>query len=299
MANTRILVKRRKSVRNTRKITKTMEMVSTAKLFKAQTEATAARPYAEKLQEVIGDLAGASEGISHPLLEAHESVKKAVVIVMTSDRGLCGAFNSNILREERELSKELGERGLEVEYVLQGKKAVGAFRYLKIDAATKYEGVSDKPSYARAEEIAATLIDRYTKNEIDEAYLVFSRFKSMVTQVPTVEKILPLSSLGGGEKKGEGEDADQGRSDGVGYLFHPEPKRILTEVLPLVVKMSVFTAMLDNAAGEHAARRIAMKNATDAADDMIKMLTRKYNRARQGKITQEIAEIVGGAAALE
>jgi len=295
MANTKALVKRRKSVRNTRKITKTMEMVSTAKLSKAQNAALAARPYARKLQQVIGDLAASSVDIKHPLLEAHAPAKKAVIVVMTSDRGLCGGFNANILREAINLNKELVARGLEVERIVQGKKGIGVLRFQQLPAHTQYVGVSDKPSYQRSEEIAASLIERYERREIDEAYVVFSNFISMFNQKPRVEKILPLSALAAaddGAKSGA-----KPRAAGMGYLFHPDPKTILTQVLPLVVKMSVFTAMLDNTAGEHAARRLAMKNATEAADDMIKMLSRAYNRARQSKITQEIAEIVGGAEA--
>lgn len=291
MANSKEIVKRRKSVRNTRKITKTMEMVSTAKLAKAQNAALAARPYADKLREVIGDLAALSEDIRHPLLERHDPVKKAVVIVMTADRGLCGGFNGNILREANSVIQKLKDRGVEFELIVQGKKGRGAFRYLGIPIAKEYLMVSDKPNYARAESIADELITRFGRKEIDEAYVVYSTFKSMVSQKPRTDMILPLSGLQSGKKK-------EAKAEGMGYLFHPDPKTILTEVLPLVVRMSIFTAMLDNCAGEHAARRLAMKNATDAADDMIKMLTRQYNRARQSKITQEIAEIVGGANAL-
>lgn len=298
MANTKALVKRRKSVVNTRKITKTMEKVATAKLAKAQAAAVAARPYAKKLQQVIGDLASASTEIRHPLLEVHDPVKRAVVIVLTSDRGLCGGFNANLLRTARDLNDELEKRNVEIERIVQGKKGINAFKYLNYKIAKTYVGVSDKPTYARAEEIADSLIDRYGKKEIDEAYIVYSSFISMSSQKPKAEKILPLTSLkgeSGGETAGAG---GKPKAEGMGYLFHPDPKSILREVLPLVVKMSVFTAMLENTAGEHAARRLAMKNATDAAEDMIRMLTRSYNRARQSKITQEIAEIVGGAEAL-
>ena len=299
MANTKALVKRRKSVRNTRKITKTMEMVSTAKLAKAQHAAIAARPYAKKLQQVIGDLASASADIAHPLLEQHAPVKKAVLIVLTCDRGLCGGFNGSLMREALHLNKELEGRGLEVERIVQGKKGLGMFRFLQIPVHKQYIGVSDKPDYKRAEEIADSLIARYGRKEIDEAYLVYNAFRSMVSQKPRVEKILPLSALKApAAEAGTKPGAGKSKAAGAGYLFHPDPKRILTEVLPLVVKMSIFTAMLDHTAGEHAARRLARKNATDAADEMIKMLTRAYNRARQSKITQEIAEIVGGAEAL-
>lgn len=298
MANTKALVKRRKSVVNTRKITKTMEKVATAKLAKAQTAAMAARPYAKKLQQVIGDLASASAGISHPLLQTHDPVKKAVMIVLTSDRGLCGGFNSNLIRTARDLNADLEKRGLAIERIVQGKKGINAFKYLNFKIAKTYVGVSDKPTYARAEEIADNLIERYGKHEIDEVFIVYSSFISMSSQKPKVEKILPLASLKGEEAANKKAAAAKPKAEGMGYLFHPDPKTILSEVLPLVVKMSVFTAMLENTAGEHAARRLAMKNATDAAEDMIRMLTRQYNRARQSKITQEIAEIVGGAEAL-
>ena len=298
MANTKALVKRRKSVQNTRKITSTMEKLSTARLSRAQNAAVSARPYAKKLQQVIGDLAAASADIRHPLLEERHPARKAVLILLTSDRGLCGSFNANIIRKARDIYAELKERGTEVEFVILGKKAVTAFRYLGITAAKAYTGVSDKPSYARAEEIAHGLIERYGRGEIDAVYLVYSSFISMVTQRSRSEKILPLSALKQAAAVAVGQPPLPARGEGMGYLFHPDPKTILIEVLPLVVKMSIFTAMLENTAGEHAARRLAMKNATDAADDMIKLLTRAYNRARQSKITQEIAEIVGGAEAL-
>jgi F-type H+-transporting ATPase subunit gamma len=293
MANPRALVKRRKSVQNTRKITKTMEMVSTARMAKAQVAAVAARPYAKKLREVIGDLAGASTNIQHPLLVEHPKPKKVVMIIMTSDRGLCAAFNSNIMRAAREFYKELKARNVEIEFIAHGKKAQGALKYAGLAVAKSYVRISDKPDYSRAEEIGQDLIDRYTGGEIDEAYVAYSVFKNLTSQVPKVEKLLPLAGLGG---SGEGKDAK--KKAGAGYLFHPGPEKILSELLPLVVKLSIFSAMLDNAAGEHSARRVAMKNATDAADEMIKSLTQRYNRARQGKITQEISEIVGGAEAL-
>jgi len=296
MANTRVLVRRRKSVRNTRKITKTMEKISTAKLAKAQNAAIAARPYASKLKEIIGEVASASGGIQHPLLEKRAQPKKAVVIVLTADRGLCGAFNSNIIRTAKQLIAELKGKGRELEFIVQGKKGIGAFKYMNLPIAERLIGISDKPSYKRAEEIAQKLIDQYSRQEIDEVYLVYSSFKSAASQAPKAEMIMPLSSMEGDKNEGAAKAAK--KAEGAGYIFHPDPKKILSEVLPLVVKMALFTAMLESTASEHAARRVAMKNATDSADDMIKMLSREYNRARQNKITQEIAEIVEGANAL-
>jgi F-type H+-transporting ATPase subunit gamma len=302
MANTRVLVRRRKSVRNTRKITKTMEKISTAKLAKAQHAALAARPYSGKLKEIIASVAGASEGMQHPLLEAHPEPKKAVVILLTSDRGLCGAFNSNLVRMARNLITELKEKGRQLDFIVQGKKGIGAFKYMNLTIGERLIGVSDKPAYSRAEAIADKLIAAYEKKELDEVYLVYSSFKSAASQAPKQEMILPLAALKGDDAEQTGKTAATPKAPaervGAGYLFHPDPKTILAQVLPLVVKMSLFTAMLENTASEHAARRLAMKNATDSADDMIKNLSRQYNRARQGKITQEIAEIVGGANAL-
>ncbi len=306
MANTRVLVRRRKSVRNTRKITKTMEKISTAKLAKAQGAALAARPYSSKLKEIIGSVASAGGAMQHPLLVPHAQPKKAVVIVLTADRGLCGAFNSNLLRVARNLITDLKAKGRDLEFIVQGKKGIGAFKYMNLPIAERLIGVSDKPAYSRAEAIADKLIAAYEKNELDEVYLVYSSFKSAATQAPKEEMVLPLSSLKGNSdsdgdrnaKKAVAVEAKAGPATGAGYLFHPDPQTILAQVLPLVVKMSLFTAMLESTASEHAARRLAMKNATDSADDMIKNLSREYNRARQGKITQEIAEIVGGANAL-
>jgi F-type H+-transporting ATPase subunit gamma len=307
MANTRALVNRRKAVRNTRKITKTMEKISTAKLAKAQNGAMAARPYSNKLKEIIGSVASASGGIKHPLLEAHDNPRKAVVIVLTADRGLCGAFNSNIIKLAKTLVADLKAKGRDLEFIVQGKKGIGAFKYLNLPIAERLIGVSDKPTYARAEGIADKLIERYSNRDIDEVYLVYSAFLSPAVQRPKQEMILPLTALKGDDAPPEAgrsakavaeERAATAKKPGADYLFHPDPKTILAQVLPLVVKMAVFTAMLENTASEHAARRVAMKNATDSADDMIKNLTREYNRARQGKITQEIAEIVGGANAL-
>lgn len=294
MANTRQILTRRKAARSTRKITKTMEKVATAKLAKAQNAAVASRPYASKLKEIIGDVAGASSSFQHPLLEARPNPKKAVVIVLTSDRGMAGAFSVNIMMAARGLVKELQEKNIEREYIVQGKKGIAACRYLNIPIAEKLIGISDKPSYAKAEEIANKLILQYGRGEIDAVYIVHSGFKPASVNVPIVDKILPLSSLTGDTPKA----ASAPKGPVQNYIFHPDPKQILEGILPMVVKMAIFTAMLQNTAAEHAARRLAMKNATDSADDMIKNLTRQYNRVRQGKITQEIAEIVGGAAAL-
>jgi F-type H+-transporting ATPase subunit gamma len=296
MANTKILVKRRKSVRNTRKITSTMEMVSTARLAKAQNAALAARPYARKLQELAARLAASVTDVQHPLLRSGAASGKVVLLVLTSDRGLCGGFNAGIVREAFRANRELAERGLDVERVIQGRKGVAAFRFQGLNVDRQYLGVSDKPDYQRAEALAAELIARFERQELDEVHVVYSTFRSLTSQQPRAERLLPLrledlSSVGG-------QASDPATAPPTEYIFHPDGRSILEAVLPLVVRMVLYTCMLESTAGEHAARRLAMKNATDAADEMIRLLTRQYNRARQGKITQEIAEIVGGAEAL-
>jgi F-type H+-transporting ATPase subunit gamma len=288
MANPRALLKRRGSITSTRKITKTMEMVATARLARAHHAAVAARPYARGLEELIADLAGDSTGFSHPLLRERSPVRRASLVLLASDRGLCAAFNGNLVRRARELHAELSGRGAAVECVVHGRKAAAAARRLLWPVAKAYLGVSDKPAYARAEELGNALIARYLAGELDEVHLVYSSFASRTAQVPCVARLLPMAAPGSGAKPG-------GRRSW--YLFHPGSAEILAAVLPLAVKNAIFAAMLETCAGEHAARRLAMKNATDAADDMIGSLTRAYNRARQYKITQEIAEIVGGVEA--
>jgi F-type H+-transporting ATPase subunit gamma len=272
-----------------------MERISTAKLAKAQNAALAARPYAAKLAELAAAAAGAAGQIQHPLLEAHAQPKNALLIVLTSDRGLCGAFNANIIKQARTLIASLKNEGRQLQFIVQGKKGVGAFRFLKLPLAERLIGVSDKPSYARAEALAEKLIAAYAKHELDEVFIVYSAFKVGGQQVAKQERILPLAGTAGAQDK----KAPKAEKPAQDILFHPDPKTILEGTLPLVVKMAIFKAMLENAASEQAARRVAMKNATDSADEMILSLTRAYNRARQGKITSEIAEIVGGANALE
>lgn len=292
MANTRELVNRRKGIRNTRKITKTMEMVATARLQRAQTAAIASRPYAQTLREIIGDLAAAGRGVEHPLLRVHEPIRHSVVIILTSDRGLCGAFNANVLRKAYALLERLRTAGREIEIIAIGKKAITMLAYRGEKITARQTGISDKPRFESADKIATDLMERYAREAVDEAFVVYSEFRSVVNQVPRVDQFLPISAITAGEAES---GADAGESD---YIFHPNPQAILEQILPLVVKISLFNAMLQHAAGEHAARRLAMKNATDAADDMITMISRKYNRARQAKITTEITEIVGGAEAL-
>ncbi|MCX7805890.1 MAG: ATP synthase F1 subunit gamma [Planctomycetota bacterium] len=322
MANARLFLKRRKAIQSTRKITRTMELVATARLQRTQAAALRARPYATHLSETVAELveAAGENAVRHPLLERRERMAAATVVILTADRGMCGSFNSNILRRAQELLDRLEASGTRVNVVCAGRKGLATLKWRGVPVAESYTGISDKPDYAAARKIAGKLTGDYVADRIDGAFLVFSRFESVSRQVPCVEQLLPLemilsSGCGGAlGRAAEGtlaaEDAVSGRRRTVegyqarppvpvgGFMYHPSPARILDGILPLWVETSVFAAMLENAAGEQAARRLAMKNATDNADEMIALLTRRYNRARQGKITQEIAEIVGGAEAL-
>jgi len=289
MANTRELKNRIRSVQNTRKITRTMEMVATSKLKRAQDRVAAARPYAERLEEVIRRLLTAELAQRYPLLRQPETVERAAVVVLTSNRGLAGAFNANLIKEGRLLIERLRGEGVEVELHVVGKKGIGFFRFQGETLATKRTDLDDRPSADDAESIVGPLMSRFVEGELDAVYVVHARFLSALSTPPVARRVLPIEPPAEGEAKG----------GDVEYILEPSADAILDRVLPLYVRNSVYRALVETAAAEQGARRTAMKNATDNAGDMVDNLTRTYNRARQAQITQEIAEIVGGAAALE
>jgi F-type H+-transporting ATPase subunit gamma len=292
MANLRDIQKRITSTQSTRQITRTMEMVATAKIRKAQDRIESARPYALAMMEVLGNVARFAGGASHPLLEVHDERKKVVVIAVASDRGLCGAFNSNILRLSEQIIREERASGAVVDIIAVGKKAIAYFRYRGIEPIASYRDISDKPTIRDARSIATRVIEGYTAGEIDAVKLVFNRFKNVADQVPEIHDLLPIRPE---VVKAAAEDLKVNPE----YVFEPSPSSVLRRLLPTYVETLVYRALLESAASEQGARRKAMKAATDNAGEMITTLTRTYNRARQGAITNEIAEIVGGAAALE
>ncbi len=292
MANLRDIKKRIGSVESTRQITRTMEMVATAKIKKAQEKIEAARPYALAMMEVLGNVARNAKGAEHPLLVEHAERKRVVLIAVTSDRGLAGAFNSNILRMIENLMREERDQGVEVDIITVGKKAGGYFRYRGIEPLAAYRDISDKPTFADAKSIAAHVIGAYSAEEVDAVYIAFNRFKNVAEQKPEVHKLLPIEQA---VVKEAAEEADVSAE----YMFEPSPESVLKRLLPTYVETLIFRALMESAASEHGARRTAMKSATDNAGEMIITLSRSYNRARQAAITNEIAEIVGGAAALE
>jgi F-type H+-transporting ATPase subunit gamma len=286
MAKGRELKGRIKSVENTRKITRTMEMVATSKMKRAQERVMAARPFATVLAEVISSLYSADLAERFPLLRQPATVRRAAVLVLTSNRGLAGAFNSNILKEARNLIARLTSQNVEIELHVVGRKGLGYFRYVGRAVASSRTDIGDRPSVADASQMVDGLMDRFAVGALDAVYVVSAKFRSALSTPPHTEQILPVTPP---ERKGPSRD----------YLLFPSAEAILTELLPAYVRNSVYRALVENEAGFQSAQRTAMKNATDNATDMLNVLKRNYNRARQANITQEISEIVGGAAALE
>ena len=286
MAKGRELKGRIKSVENTRKITRTMEMVATSKMKRAQERVAAARPFATVLTEVISDLYSSELAERFPLLRQPATIQRAGVLVLTSNRGLAGGFNSNIIKEARGLIARLTSESVDVELHVVGRKGLGYFRYVGRDVASSRTDITDRPTVTQAGELVDGLMDRFSSGALDAVYVVSARFRSALSTPPHTEKILPVTPP---ERKGPSRD----------YLLFPSAEAILTELLPAYVRNSVYRALVENEAGFQGAQRTAMKNATDNATEILNVLRRTFNRARQANITQEISEIVGGAAALE
>jgi F-type H+-transporting ATPase subunit gamma len=294
MASQRDIKRRIVSVQNTRKITKAMEMVAAARLRRAQQRIEATRPYALNMLEFIGQLVRylQVDVTAYPLLKTHAEIKKVAVIALTADRGMCGAFNSNILHRAFGLIDTYTAKGVDSDLVIMGRKGVGTARFqgYRIDKA--YLDVTERTAFLEAQAIANGVITRYTSESIDRVHVVFNRFKSPMEQFVTEQVVLPvqeeLTSL----------YTPPGASAYMDFLFEPSPEVILADLLPSYVEITVYRAILENIASEHGARMTAMRNASEAADEMIDELTLAMNRARQWSITQEILEVVAGADAL-
>ncbi|HZF13860.1 MAG TPA: ATP synthase F1 subunit gamma [Thermoanaerobaculia bacterium] len=297
MANRRVLVKRRKSVRNIKKITRTMQLIATARFQAAFNRAVATKPYAEKLAELVADLSRAAANVEHPLLKTHDEVPRSALVVLTASRGLAGGYNANVLREGiRHLEAEEG-RGVDVRVTMVGKKGISYFKFLRREVDEPRTDIGEKPRFEQVEPLANELMDRFTRGEIASAHVAYMRFLSAGQQRPEVVQLLPLVGANTAGRKEEGEAAAT-PGNAIEYEFSPSPKELLDELLPAVVRVRLFQAFTDAAVSEQVARMVAMKAATDAAGDMIKALTREYNRARQTQITMELLDIVGGANAL-
>jgi F-type H+-transporting ATPase subunit gamma len=296
MAKGRELKGRIKSFENTRKITRTMEMVATSKMKRAQDRVVAARPYAAALREVIASLYDPELASQFPLLRQPAAVRRAAVIALTSNRGLAGAFNANLIREARTLVERLESEGTTVDLYVVGRKGAGYFRYVGRQVAAARTDLTDRPAAQDAADIVAPAVEGFAAGTLDAVYVVYARFVSALSTPPTTDRILPVQPpTREASSGGKSSVLSSRRHD---YILAPSAESILESLLPAYVRNAVYRALVETAAAEQGARRTAMKNATDNANDVINGLRRQFNRARQAQITQEIAEIVGGAAAL-
>ena len=315
-AQLRVLRRRIRSVQSTKKITKAMELIATSRIARAQARVEASRPYAREITKVLSALASAAGTLDVPLLVERENATRAAMLVVTSDRGLCGGYNANLLRAAEELDALLREQGKSVALYLIGRKAMNYYTFRQRPIEQSWTGFSDQPGYDDAAKAGNVLVQAFLAGAddeggapgpdgvsgVDELHIVYTEFRSMLTQTPQARRIAPL------EVEYAGDDADDAgtteqqrpRSDSPAplYEFEPDADELLAHLLPKYISTRIYSALLEAAASEHAARRQAMKSATDNATDLIQDLTREANRARQGIITQEISEIVGGAEAL-
>ena len=289
-AQLRIVRRRIRSVQSTKKITRAMELIASSRIVRAQQRVEQSRPYAEQLTKAMEDLAANTAALSHPLLDDRPEVRRVGVLALTSDRGLAGAYSANVLKEAEGVLREVRGRGLEPVLYVVGKKGVGYFRFRGVAMQQSWQGFSEVPVYDKASEIGRTLIEAFGAEEIDELWCAYTDFRSAFTQRATRKRFLPIAPE---EVRGSAEGVVSAE-----YLFEPEPEQILDHLLPQYLITKIWAALLESAASENAARRRAMKAATDNADELLKVLTRQANRARQDEITTEIMEIVGGAEAL-
>ncbi len=300
----RILKRRIRTVQSTKKITRAMELIAASRIVKAQARVKAARPYSDQITEVIHHLAQGGAGVSSPLLKPRDEIKKVAYVVLTADRGLCGAYNSSVIRQAERSLKVQQEAGRDYSLILVGKKAFSYFSFRKYRIDATFTGMSDQPSYEDARTVARAVLAPFESGEVDQVQLVYTKFISAGTQAVEEVTLMPLDPGGLGIQNptggAEGADGVDAAHDGpsASYEFEPGADEILTRLLPRYVEARIFAAQLDASASEHAARQRAMKAATDNADELIKSLTRVMNRARQESITTEIMEIVGGAEAL-
>jgi F-type H+-transporting ATPase subunit gamma len=310
MAKARSIIKRRQAVQNIRKITRTMELIATAKFRKALDRATEAEAFTRKIAELVSDLGETSTTVSHPLLQRRDPVRRALILVLTSNRGLAGGYNGNVLRLAFRGYQDLQTEGIPVGIEVSGKRGINYMRYRKLPVDATYTQFEDRPQFHEVEKLADRYIAMYVKGEIDRFDVTYTQFVSSARQVATTATFLPIvtaeiGALGSSVRKakapakpGEGDSSQPDRSR-VPYEFLPDAQGILEEVVPVSFKVRLFKCFLDAAVSEQISRMVAMRGATQNADDLVKSLTRQYNRARQSQITRELADIVGAAAALK
>jgi len=293
-AQLRVYRQKIKSAQTTKKITRAMELISASRIYKAQQRLAAANPYSRAITRAVSAVATFSN-IDHPLTTEPKEIRRSAVVIFTSDRGLAGAFSSNVMKESEQLTQLLREQGKDVSYYLVGRKSVGFFSFRKRAAIRSWTGGTDLPVFTTAQEIAEAVVSAFNlgfeDGGFDEIHLVYNKFVSMISQEPQVVRLLPLEIVEGVEKPEANEIFPL-------YEFEPDASKVLDALLPVYIESRIFNAMLQSAAAEHAARQKAMKSATENADKLIKNYTRLSNSARQSEITQQISEIVGGADAL-
>ncbi len=294
MANSRQLVKRRKAVRNIAKITRTMELIATARFKKAMDRATEAAAYTKKINEIVADLAGANLAFSHPLLQKPAEEQNVALLILTSNRGLCGGFNGGILRKGMARLREMKAAGKTVRLEVSGKRGLSLMKYEKIPVDAAYTEFEDKPGFDAVNAIASRFVADFIAGRLHRLDIVYQKFESAAKQSPVVETILPIGDLAAAATSGTAS-----KGSGIEYEFLPNANQILEEIVPAAFKARFFKCFLDAAVSEQIARRVAMKAAHENAQDMIKSISTAYNRARQSQITSELSEIIGGAAALE
>jgi F-type H+-transporting ATPase subunit gamma len=299
MANLRALVKRRKAVRNIRKITRTMELIATARFKKALDRATEADAFTRKIAELAADLSKNAGDVSHPLLVTRP-VKKSLLLVVTANRGLCGGYNGSIIREGMGVIRAYREGNVPFDLEVSGKRGMAFFKFQGVARAKEHTNFEDKPTFAEVDVLASRFIELYSTGQIDEVKVAYMKFINAARQAPTVETLLPLSSVAVETRKpGTAGAAPAEAERRVSYEFLPDAAEILEELVPLALKIRLFKMFLDAAVSEQIARRVAMKAATENAGDLIKEITRLYNRTRQANITKEISELIAGSEALK
>lgn len=287
MAKAREIKRRMRSVENTRKITRTMEMVAASKLRRAQERVNRTRPYGEALEDVIQRLIAPELTELEPILRQPEEIRRAAVVLLTNNRGLCGAFNANLIRRARDLLDSLHADRVTTEFHVVGRKGIQFFRFRGVELASARIDIGDQPTLEDARSIMSPLADRFAAGDLDAVYLVTAEFRSIMNAPPVSRRVLPVTV----PEKREG-------GGGPWFILDPSTERILGELLPLYVTNLAYRSLAETTAGFYGAQRTAMKNATDNAEDFLTHLRRSYNRARQAEITQQIAEIMGGAEAL-
>jgi F-type H+-transporting ATPase subunit gamma len=294
MATVQDIKRRLRSVHNTRKITKAMELVAAAKLRRAESRIEALRPYAERMRELMIGTARATPARGFPLLEARESISSVAILPLTGDRGLAGAFNAQIVRRALQLERELRADGADVRWAVVGKKGRSTLRFRRYDIEQAWVDFTDRPVYADAVAVSKKLADIFVDHQVDRVIMVYNHYVSPLTQTVSVEDVLPIPrTLLEEEEKSAYEIALEGD-----FIYEPEPEEILARLLPTYLETTVYRALLESAASEHGARMTAMRNASKNAGELIDKLTLDMNRARQSEITQEILEVVAGADAL-